>query len=295
MPVAYDVLIFYGAIAVWATLLVRSLRTKRFWPFLLFGLAIMLVLNIGYFVKGQPDAIAFFIGIYDVFDNLGLGRTEGAPALAQCADNACTVWGERYVNHPSWGVAFYERFASGDALRRNLLYAHIGFNTIAFVLMHYQLWKPGTGDNRERHRLLGKISFASVTLGTFFAVWLASQHDAVGEYGGIWAEIGFYSMSIVVYGAVLMSVIAARQGLLREHRIWSIRAVGAMWGAFWLFRVMLVVTGPLLRSYESASILLSIWLSAPLGLLIAEAFRRRSPTIDVTSSGTRQVSASTLG
>jgi hypothetical protein len=54
---------------------------------------------------------------------------------------------------------------------------------------------------------------------------------------------------------------------------------------------MLVVTGPLLRNYESASLLISIWLSAPLGILIAEAARRRyhenktaRTTIDLTGT-----------
>jgi len=296
MPIAYDILVLYGALVVWAILLARALRTKRFWPFLIFGIAIALVLNVGYFVRGQASAIAYFIGIYDFFDNIGLDRTEGAPALAQCVDNACTVWGDRFVNHPSWGVAFFDRFANGPQLRTNLLYGHIFFNSIAFVLLHYQLWKPGTGQNRARHRVIGRVSFGAVTVGTIFAVWLASEHDAVSEYGGIWAELGFYSMSICVYGAAIMSVLAVRQGDTASHRVWSIRYAGAMWGAFWLFRVLLVVTGPLLRSYESASLLISIWLSAPLGLLIAEYFRRRSATIDLSGElAPGQVPASTLG
>jgi hypothetical protein len=54
-----------------------------------------------------------------------------------------------------------------------------------------------------------------------------------------------------------------------------IRFAGSMWGAFWLFRLMLIVTGPLLRQWESLSLLLSIWLSAPLGIAIAEWMRRR--------------------
>ena len=79
-----------------------------------------------------------------------------------------------------------------------------------------------------------------------------------------------------------------------------IRYVGAMWGSFWLFRVMLVVTGPLLRNWEAASILLSIWLSAPLGILIAEFFRIRSATAvstGRTGTGTERsaVSASASG
>ena len=54
-----------------------------------------------------------------------------------------------------------------------------------------------------------------------------------------------------------------------------IRFIGAMWGAFWLFRVMLFVLGPLLREWNAAALLICIWFSAPLGVLIAEAIRRR--------------------
>jgi len=280
MPIAYEVLVLYGALVAWASLLVVGFRRRNFWPFLAFGILIALVLNTGYFVRGQPASIASFIGIYDVFDNIGLGRTEGAPALAQCVDNACTVRGDRYVHHPSWGVAFHDRFLNGPKLRTNLLYGHIAFNTIAFVLLHLQLWRPGTGSNRAAHRILGKVGFGAITLGTIAAVWLASEHGDVGEYGGIMAELGFYSISAFVYGAAVVSVITARRGDITAHRKWSIRYAGSMWGAFWLFRVMLVVTGPMLRNWESLSLLLSIWLSAPLGILVAEYFRtRQAPTI----------------
>lgn len=276
MTIAYEVLGFYVALVVWAVLLVIAVKQKSYRTFLGFGIAILLFLNIRYLVTGSANGIANFIGIYDVFDNIGLGRTEGAAALATCPDNACSVWGDRYVNHQSWGVAFYDRFANGPALRNNLLYAHIFFNTIAFVLMHYQLFRPGTGANRARHRLLGRISFGAVTVGTFFALWLSTEHGEVSEYGGNWAMVGFWSMSAFVYGTAIMGVVTIRRGDHAAHRIWMIRFAGSMWGAFWLFRVMLVVTGPLLRNYESASILISIWFSAPLGIAIAEAFRRRS-------------------
>eukprot|EP00037_Helgoeca_nana_P018430 m.176336 g.176336 ORF g.176336 m.176336 type:complete len:282 (-) comp24437_c0_seq2:135-980(-) len=275
LMIAYDVLVLYGALVVWACLLTVGFRRRNFWPFLGFGTLIMLALNVGYFVKGPPDAIAFFIGIYDVFDNLGLERTEGAPALAQCVDNACTVWGDRFVYHPSWGVAFHDRFLNGPQHRTNLLYAHIFFNSIAFVLLHFQLWKPGVGADRARHRLVGRVTFGATTIGTFVGIRLASEHGAVSEYGGRLAEFGFYSMSAFVFGTAVMSAVKARTGDLVSHRKWAIRYAGAMWGAFWIFRVMLVVTGPLLRNYESVSLLLSIWLSAPLGILVAESFRKR--------------------
>jgi len=275
MTIAYDVLGFYGALIVWAVLLVVGLKQSRYGLFLGFGIAILLFLNVRYFIEGQAAAIAFFIGIYDVFDNLGLDRTEGAAALGTCVDNACTVWGDRYVNHPTWGVAFHDRFANGPQLRKNLLFAHIGFNSIAFVLMHVQLWRPGTGANRGQHRLIGRISFAAITVGTVCAIWLASEHRAVGEYGGTLAMLGFFSMSAFVFGSAAMGVWTIRKGDTASHRRWMIRYAGAMWGSFWLFRVLLVVTGPLLRNWETASLLISIWFSAPLGILIAEWFRTR--------------------
>lgn len=271
---AYDVLVTYLALVIWAVLLVRGFRQRRFGSFLIFGLALLVVLNVRYFIEGPPSAIAYFVGIYDVFDNLGLGSDEGAAALATCADNACTVWGERYQHHPSWGVAFYDRFLDAPLLRTSLLYAHIGFNTAAFVLMHLQLARPGTGPRPARHRLVGRVWLGALSLGTAGAVWLASEHSEVDEYGGILAELGFYSMSAFVFGTALLGVRAARQGDAASHRTWMIRHAGAMWGSFWLFRVMLVVTGPLFRSVETASILWSVWASAPLGIVIAEWLRR---------------------
>jgi len=271
---AYDVLVFYAALALWAGLLVLGFRTRRFGPFLWLGFALLVVLNGRYFIEGPPAGIAFFVGIYDVFDNIGLDADEGAGALATCADNACTVWGDRFLHHSSWGVAFHDRFLDGPQLRTNLLYGHIGFNTVAFLLMHYQLARPGTGSGRARHRLVGRIWLGSLTLGTIGALWLASEHSAVDAYGGLLAELGFYSMSAFVAGTAIVGVRAARQGDVASHRVWMFRHAGAMWGAFWLFRVMLVFTGPIFREMETVSILLSIWLSAPLGILIAERLRR---------------------
>ena len=113
MTVSYEVLGFYAALVVWAVLLGFAVKQKSYRTFLGFGIAILLFLNIRYLVTGSANGIANFIGIYDVFDNIGLGSNESAAALAQCPDNACTVWGDRYVNHQSWGVAFYDRFANG--------------------------------------------------------------------------------------------------------------------------------------------------------------------------------------
>lgn len=275
MDLPLGVLAVYAALAVWSVLLFRGLRQRSFGLFLIFGIGLLLLLNVRYLIDGVPDAIAFFIGIYDVLDNLGLSTGQGAPALASCPDNACTVWGDHYVQHPSWGVAFHDRFLNGPEFRTNLLLAHIVCNSIVFVLMHWQLARPDGQDGGAWHRVVGRTSFGILTLGTISAVWLASEHGPVGEYGGSLSAYGFYFMSFCVYGCAVMGVLAIRKGDAALHRIWMIRFAGAMWGAFWLFRVMLFVQGPLLRDFEAANILVCIWLSAPLGILIAEVVRRR--------------------
>ncbi len=290
----YDVIVFYGLLVAWTIVLIQGIRARNLKPTMIFGLVLAVGLNARYFIEGPPAAIAFFVGIYDAFDNVGLAQGEGANALATCADNACSVWGDQYTTHSSWGVAFYDRFLNAPSFRTNLLYAHIGANTLALLGMHYLLWRPGTGKNRQRHQLLGRITFGILTFGTVSAIALASEHGAVVDYGGMMAELGFYSMSAVVWGTAVAGVINARRGNVAAHKTWSIRAIGAMWGAFWLFRIMLVVTGPLLRNFNTASILISIWFSAPLGVLLAEYIRTHwmtTPTRVSTPTPTATTSA----
>ena len=283
MDLPFGVLGIYVAFAAWIIILIRDLKRGSYGAFILFGIALMLILNLRYFIEGNPSAIAFFIGIYDVFDNLGLSNNQSAAALASCPDNACSVWGERYTNHPSWGVAFHDRFLNGSDFRNALLTLHLGLNCIVFVLMHIQLWKPGYGKHKRSHALLGRVSFACLTVGTVCAIGLAAEHSDVREYGGVLSMLGFWSMSLCVYGCAVMGALAIRKGNHQTHRIWMIRFMGSMWGAFWLFRAMLLVTGPLLREWESASLLLSIWFSAPLGIAIAEVFRRRQLRLSSTT------------
>ena len=270
-----DVLAVYAAIAVWLILAIVDFKKQSYTASMLMGIGLVLALNVRYLFEGAADGIAFFVSLYDVFDNLGLAAGESAPALTTCPDNACSVWGERYLNHPSWGVAFHDRFLNGSAFRSNLLYTHLIFNTIVFVLMHYQIARPGTGSHQVLHRHLGRFSFVCLSIATVCAIWLASSHGPVGEYGGVLSQYGFYSMSFFVYGCAVMGVIAIRGGNASAHRIWMIRFAGSMWGAFLIYRLLLFVTGPLLRDYESASFLISTWFSAPLGILIADALRRR--------------------
>ena len=275
MAFPIGVIAVYAALLVWTGLFVQALRTKSFRYVILFGLAFAVYLNVRYLVEGAPAGIAFFIGIYDVVNNLFIG-SDMPGGMAPCVGGpeACSVWGERYAWHSSWGVAFHDRFASGSEFRSWLLYAHLTFNTLAFLLLHAQMARPGAPFAGVSHKLLGRITFASMTLGVICAVWLASQHGPVSEYGGSWAQYGFYSMGAFVFGTALMGVLSIRGGDRVTHRVWMWRFAGSMWGSFWLFRAMLLVLDPTLRGYESAAILTCIWGSAPLGILIAEVIRR---------------------
>jgi len=286
MSLPIGVLMIYAALAVWVALLIRGLRRQSFRPFMLFGVGLMLYLNIGYFIWGVPASIASFVGIYDVLMNVGLSPTTQAAAVSTCADNACTVWGERFLNHSAWGAAFYDRFANGPEFRSTLLYGHIGFNSVVFVLMHIQLFKPGYGKDSRPHKLLGRVTFLFLTLSLICAVWLASEHAPVAEYGGRLSEFGFYSMAACVYGCAIMGIFSIWAGDTEKHRVWMFRFIGSMWGSFWLFRIILFVIDPLLRNVEAAALLIVIWGSAPMGILLAEVIRRRLDRIGNPSSAT---------
>lgn len=270
-----DLLMVYAGLVIWLILGIRDFKRGTFTATIVCGTVILLAINLRYVLDGVPNGIAFFISIFDVFDNLGLAAGESARAMATCPNNECSVWGERYVQHQSWGVAFHDRFLNGPALRSNLLYGHLILNSIVFVLMHVQLAKPPSATNKTMHWILGRVSFLCLTVGTVCAVWLASEHDPVTAYGGALSKYGFWFMSACVYSCAVMGVLAIRGGDAASHRMWMIRFAGSMWGAFWIFRIMLLVTGPLFRNYESVSILLSIWLSAPLGILLAEIIRKK--------------------
>ena len=205
MPIPMGVIAFYAALLVWGALLVQGFRSRSYRSFLIYGIALMVVLNGRYAIDGAANSIAFFVGIYDVLDNLFVSDISKAAALATCPDNQCTVWGDRYLNHPSWGVAFYERFAQGNVGRTNLLYAHIFFTSLAFVVMMVQLFRPGNGSNPGQHRLLGYVSLASLTIGVLSACLLAAEHGSVAHYGGSLSSLGFWFMAFCVYFCAIMA------------------------------------------------------------------------------------------
>lgn len=133
--------VFYTALALWVGLLGWSLARGRFRLFFVAGLLFTVVLNARYLLGSPGEAAAFFVGIYDPLHNAGLSDPSAAPALVPCAPGEpCSVLAGTYDQHPSWGVAFYERFTKGAVERLLRLQSHVVFNTAAFVLMMFQLF-----------------------------------------------------------------------------------------------------------------------------------------------------------
>jgi hypothetical protein len=82
-------------------------------------------------------------------------------------------------------------------------------------------------------------------------------------------------MISLVYGTALMGVVAIRSGDAEAHRVWMWRFAGSMWGAFWGYRVIMLVLDPFLRYTDGWTFLIPSWVSVPAGILIAEAIRVR--------------------
>ena len=147
----------------------------------------------------------------------------------------------------------------------------------------------------RQHRVLGYASLVSLTIGVACACLLAAEHGSVADYGGNLSMYGFWFMAACVYGCAIMGLVSIRRRDFDLHRIWMFRYAGSLWGAFWLFRVMEFVLGPLLRNYNTASLLICIWFSAPLGILIAEFIRRRIAHDKVLPARDQALAGATAG
>mmetsp|Transcript_29999 Transcript_29999/g.72036 ORF Transcript_29999/g.72036 Transcript_29999/m.72036 type:complete len:312 (+) Transcript_29999:302-1237(+) len=288
--ITYNQLIisFFASLLGGATLLSLAVwKDKRYYhSFVQYMIGLTIMLNVRYFTEGPTQGIAFFVGIYDVLHNLAAGPNPNATAaLIPCYpdDPACSVMEGYYDYHPKWGVAFHHRFQFAPAWRTQLLLVHIACNTLAFCLMTLQIYVPakrgaaqgGGKKENQQHRVLGRIASGSLVVGVLSACLLSLEHGSVDDYGGKMATYGFNLMGIFVLLPAFMgmrAIIVDRN--VPAHARWMFRCAGSMWGAFWIFRGMELVLGPLLTNFHVLSIQLCVWCSAPIGLAIAEAILR---------------------
>ena len=216
---------------------------------LYFGVAITVFINSRYYIFGFSNSIALFIGLYDPLNNLFASDPSKIPNLSKCnLNNTCSVW-DVYEYHPAWGAAFFSRFADSAILtsRQLYLYCHIFFNTTAFVTMMLQFWNPGSkagGKYPFLHKVLGFITALSVMSGVFSAYLLFRDHYNEPKYGGYWSVFGFAFMGLCVLTCLFIGIIKVKQKDYLGHQIWMTRFAGSMWGSYWLFRAMELITGP---------------------------------------------------
>ncbi len=79
--------------------------------------------------------------------------------------------------------------------------------------MHVQFLYPGRAvGGGGWHKLIGRLCFLSVTLGSACACLLAADHGPIQEYGGRMSEYGFYFMSLTVWVPAAAAVLAIRSG-----------------------------------------------------------------------------------
>ncbi|NVO25672.1 DUF2306 domain-containing protein [Donghicola mangrovi] len=266
------IVIFYAALAAWIPLLYWSAKKKKWALFFMYGGVFAIILNMRYVVEGMEGGIMFFTGIFDVVAHLGIGKGETPAILTTCAGNDCTVL-TSYETHPSWAVAFYDRFAQGPSTRVALLYGHIIFNTIALVSATIQIFRPG--GQYKAHKLLGRISFVSVVISLTCAGILTAELSDVVAYGHWWTTFGLYFLALTTIVPATLGIVFVVKGDLEKHRIWMWRYTGAIWGAYWIFRAEMLLVDLLVKDAEGLTLAVPSWTSGLIGIALAEIIRRR--------------------
>ncbi|MBF9033354.1 DUF2306 domain-containing protein [Rhodobacterales bacterium HKCCE2091] len=264
------VFLFYAALVLWVPLFVWSIRSRNWIPFFAYGAIFALILNGRYVVEGMAGGIMFFTGIFDVVSHIGAG--DDAAALVPCVDNACTVL-TGYETHPSWAVAFYDRFVGGPGGRVALLYGHIIFNTIALVTATIQVFRPG--GTHAGHAMIGRVSVVAVVVSLTCAGLLTSELVEVQAYGHLWTTFGLYFLALTALVPVGIGVVAIRRGDSERHRVWMWRYVGAIWGAYWIFRAEMMLIDLLVKDMEGLTLAIPSWTAGLIGIALADLVRRR--------------------
>lgn len=260
----------FGACAL-LVLFFRAVIKQDWIIFFTFAAIFVAVLNARFFLLSMGDSMSLVVSIADVTNNFGVnGDFQGLRALTTCVDNNCTAL-PFYTFHASWAVSLYERYALASTQTRTMLiYTHIICQSVGFVLSLLLLKWDGLGHHSKYHAGLGYVAVILVAFGLLSACELASDHDDVPNYGGMYSRLGFWMMAIETFTPMVLGIKARQFGDIEGHRRWMIRYVGSMFGAFAIFRYVIHLTGPLLRQYNGASHLLAIWVCCPLGILIAD-------------------------
>lgn len=166
---------------------------------------------------------------------------------------------------------------------------HLVCMATAWLLMHLQIWAQFRKANYRRHRLLGWMAVCLVLIGDLTSIPMAHYIRKEEEAGGMTTEFGFYGMAVSSLFCCCMGVymIKVKKDVDR-HKVWMTRAYGVMWGAFFWFRVGMVIFLPLAPDdYKHVAGLISNlswvigWFGADLALSLSA---KSKPDVAVVSS-----------
>ena len=288
MILPWEVAAHYLFNVIWLGFVAFGLATNRWRAWIYLSLIFMAVMNVRFYSPGLHYAFSHTTAISDVLLNFFYEDVSGLSGVTTCSDNECSMLDDNHSHHTSWAVAFYNRFVHGSLATQLMLYAHIAGNSIALLLVTYQLANPaldsrnnhleGTAipqTRNQRHRLVGKLAFFSMCIGVLFGALLAGQHGGIEAYAGWWSTFGLWEMSACVFVTGVAGVNAVRRGDLIKHRIWMWRHAGSLWGSYFAFRLIILVADPVFIEHSGVAWNLAAWLGAPVGILLADRVRAR--------------------
>lgn len=239
-----------------------------------FFLCLFLTFNLRYLVD-LSGSIKIFTAIYDPLTNIFVQNPEENFTVSRCENNKCSF--SNYEYHNNWAVTFYDRFTKfGSENNQILLKVHVLFNSLSWFLMMFQVSSYIRNKSITGHKLIGYIAILFQFIGTYSAIILSSDHDKEANYGGIYSRIGFLQMGLTCMILTAIGGYYIQTGNVEKHKIWMNRAYGAMWGSFFIFRLIEFIAGPLAAylnsEYFKYPVLINIWFSAIIGVLIAEYY-----------------------
>ena len=185
-------------------------------------------------------AAGMFAGIYDPFYNMFPGMA--AKEMIPCTANAyqCSVLYFDYPKHVAWTIALFDGYTL-HAWIPQFLKVHILFNALAICLLPWQLWLMQRGQV-QTHRVVGRIIGISAVLGTSVGWWISLRaHRHIQAYGGVLSILAFGTMWAGVVVPATLGYICIKKKDIENHRKWMIRFFGALFGAFFFWRIEALV------------------------------------------------------
>jgi len=218
-------------------------------------ITLVLILTSRYFILGTEKGTHLFADIQDfAFGLHGLNSTS-APALIAVRNHIVS----NYIN------------------QEKIFRIHVICTGLAWGLMPFQLWASFRKSDYNRHKQLGWFILSVLAIGMITSFWIARPIRDIEEAGGMTTEFGFYGMAIATSFCAIMGVIKIKQGKIEEHRNWMVRAYGTMWGAFFWFRIGMVVFLPLVPKKYNHGLGLISNLSWMVGWMGADVALSLSP------------------